>query len=229
MKRIGKALEKAIKDGDEDDTHVRTSLLMHPVRRRIFRYLSFHPCASISKIAREVGVSNTDAQWHLNKLLEVGYISRQRVGNKVVFYPSAMVEREDVPLLHILTNQHLIDVLSFISSNPGSTQKEICEYMGNGKKITANALKKLSEYGLVAVIKDGTLRRYYPTSLLKEKADAYHRRAKHIASTLLKHLRQDVISSDLVHSSGYEITIRLRMGKEYATLNLNINPFAGRV
>ena len=112
-------------------------------------------------------------------------------------------------------------------NRPGLTQGEISSEIGTSKNALRNSLFKLLELSLLSEIRDGRYRRYYPTSLVKEKQDQYYERAKFYTDELMGKLKRDRLSPKLDISSGGEIILHIKSGNDSQTLNIAVNPFVG--
>ncbi|OYT49874.1 hypothetical protein B6U83_01255 [Thermoplasmatales archaeon ex4484_36] len=60
---------------------------LSPVKRKILQYIMDHPGAVQKSIARLLGKSPTDLNYHLNELYRMGLIRKKREGKFVKYYP----------------------------------------------------------------------------------------------------------------------------------------------
>ncbi|MCK5560902.1 MAG: winged helix-turn-helix transcriptional regulator [Thermoplasmata archaeon] len=224
-----KALKQTItrKDSipDLEEPKVPKGILMNSTRRRILQYLSRYPCIHQNEIAKTMGLSLNNARWHLGKLVENGYLSTSRIGKKRVFYPTGLIELDDIGILTLVNNKKTIRIFPIISSTPGITQKEISNLTNIKPQSLTEKLKLFEKYGLIASVHDGSYKRYYPTELIKAREKTNHKRFKEFRQIMLKVLVRDGVNPNIIRTTDRNIHIQITAGKAKSDLILYLNPF----
>lgn len=224
-----KALKQTItrKDSipDLEEPKVPKGILMNSTRRRILQYLSRYPCIHQNEIAKTMGLSLNNARWHLGKLVENGYLSTSRIGKKRVFYPTGLIELDDIGILTLVNNKKTSRIFPIISSTPGITQKEISNLTKIKPQSLIEKLKLFEKNGLIASVHDGSYRRYYPTELIKAREKTNHKRFKEFRQIMLKVLVRDGVNPNIIRTTDRNIHIQITAGKAKSDLILYLNPF----
>jgi len=229
-KGVGKALEKALikKHGDsvgEQEVYKGKFEFGNKNRREIFSYLCFHPCSHVSLIATAMKMSIHTASWHVRRLEDEGYITRVRVGKKSVFYPTTMIDSEDIEIFEILNNEKAKAIYIAILDMKGINQHEICKRLGLRHQAVIWYTRKFEAMGLIRSVEDGKYRRYYATNLLKKKMDASNSRIKIFRKDLLERFGREMLSPEVLRSTNDKLVVKISGGKEKAVLTLHTNPY----
>lgn len=219
-KRMGKALEKAIKGGDmrEERLPVENPLLNRQ-RSRIYSFLTFRPLSSFSSAARHLGVNVTTIRWHVEKLWGHGFVSFY----ESLPYPSGLVDARDLPLLRALGSS-AGTIFFYVVKNPGLTLGEIHKQVGFSYSRTSALVSELENLGLVARVKDGHRTRVYPTELYRERMENQHTVGRKHVENLISRLRAGGIDVEVVKRGDLTVLV-LRKGRVATGLNIWTNPF----
>jgi DNA-binding MarR family transcriptional regulator len=228
VRKLGKAMAEAIGQGEKEITAVSgKSLLMNPLRSSIFQFITRNPCSNLTNIVRSLGINASTGKWHVRILINEGYITSTDIGSSTIYYPMNMLEQEDIALLHSLNRPHVKALFEFVVGHPGLNQGELAKEIAMSKNSVHGNLQRLLDLCLISEIRDGRYKRYFPTSLVKEKQDLYYERAKFYTDELLIKLKRDRLSPKLDVSSGGEIRLHIKSGSDSQTLNIAVNPFVG--
>jgi predicted transcriptional regulator len=229
-KSVGKALEKAIitkeegSSGKEPQKDTKSEFFNRN-RQEIFQYLCSHPCSHMSSISKASGLSLHTTNWHLRRLHEGGYISKRTIGNKTVFYPTDMININDIPILEVLNNEKAKAIYNVILEKSGLSQREICEILGLKHQAVIWYTRKLETLMLITSIEDGKYRRYYPTDLLLHKKDENIKRMKIFKDNILKKFKKEMLSPTILRSTKEKTVVRIARGRSKSVITLNIDPF----
>ncbi len=210
---------------DLEEPKVPKGVLMNSTRRRILQYLSRYPCIHLHGLAKSMGLSINNARWHLGKLLENGYLSTLKMGNKRIYFPTGMIEVEDVNILAIVNNTNSARIFPIIAATPGITQKEISEIVDIKQQTLIDKIKLFEEVGLITSVRDGRYKRYYPTQLIEDREKQNHKRFKEFRHIMLKVLVRDGVNPQIIRTTDKNIHIQITSGKDKSDLILYINPF----
>lgn len=220
---IGRALEKAIAQGDEEARpEARESLLMHPQRRELFRLLCLHPCATAGVLSREAGLSANAVRYHLEKLAAANLVVREPTAT---YYARGFIDPEDGPLFRALAEGSMRHIFRAVLETPGSTQRELAEALGVSRQSVFKSTNLLERHRLVTSIEDGRFRRYYPTDLLARRRDANRPRARAFADGLIKQLQAGGLTPHVLRRTDRQLLVRIARGKTAETIDLSLDPF----
>ena len=229
-KGVGKALEKALtrketNSSEEEKGYKGRFEFGNANRRDIFSYLCFHPCSHTSLISAALKLSIHTTSWHLRRLENEGYISRARVGKKTVFYPSNMIDSEDINIFEILNNDKAKAIYIAVLDRNGIYQHEICKRIGLKHQAVIWYTRKFESLGLIRSVEDGKFRRYYPTDLLKQKMDKNAVRIKIFRKNLLERFGKEMMSTEVLRATNDKLVVKIAGGKDRAVLTLHTNPY----
>jgi len=225
LKALRLTITRKDKIPDLEEPKVPKGILMNSTRRRILQYLSRYPCLHLHGIAKSMGLTTNNAKWHLDKLLENGYLSTLKMGNKRIYFPTGMIDIEDVNILALLNNSNSARIFPVIASTPGITQKEISKIVDTKQQTLIDKMKLFEKVGLITSVRDGRYRRYYPTKLMEGLEKKNRKRFKEFRQIMLKLLVRDGVNPQIIRTTDKNIHIRINSGKDRSDLILYINPF----
>lgn len=220
---IGRAMERALaQEEGEAPPGARESLLMHPQRRELFRFLCLRPCSTAGELARLAGLSPNAARWHLEKMAGASLVVRDP---ESTFYPKGFIEPGDGVLFRVLGEGGAREVFRAVLEGPGSTQREIAESLGVSRQSVFKSAALLEGHKLVTSIEDGRFRRYYPTGLLFQRREAHRPRAKAFADALVKQLHAGGLTPHVLRQTDRQLLVRIARGKAAETIDLTLDPY----
>lgn len=202
-----------------------STVLMNDARRKIFLYLCSHPASHLRAIAKRQGMSATTASWHLRKLVSGGFIVKQNITKKSVFYPTGLLDQEEVELFALLSTDGYHEIFSYILAHPGLHQKSLSEAMGVAHQNVMFLVKRLLDIGLVSKLNDGKFRRYYPTDLMSKKADESRVRKKQFRMDALTMLKRDGLRPKLVRRTDNYLLVDISVGANVERIKVETNPY----
>lgn len=224
-----KAFKRTIRRRDDlpefETEKVPDALLMNETRQKILQYLCKYPCIHLSGIAKDLKLSFNASKWHLNKLVDHGILNAHKIGNKLVYYPTDMIEIEDIELLAIANNERNRPILRLINKIPGISQKEICKTVNRKQQTLVADILLLERKGLIISKKDGKFKRYYPTAELERRNKANRKRSNQFRQHLLNSMIKDGVEPVILRTTDRKIYVQILSGKEKSNLIININPF----
>lgn len=204
----------------------KETLTMNPRRREIFQYLCRYPCTRLSKIARDLELSNAATKWHLERLVEKDFIVKDEVNNDTVFYPTTMIDDSDVEIFTIMNHERATPIFRKILSDSGITQKVLLTEVQLNQRTVVRHTQELERAGLIEIIQDGKFRRYYPTHLVEKMSVNYRKRVKGFRKHLLKKLKDDGVKPKVMRATDNALHVKITAGEKKSVLELGTQPFA---
>ncbi len=226
--KIGDALKRAITQeravGEvEKSKKGEESLLLNPTRLGIFQYLCKNPCSRLRALARDLDLAVPTAEWHLKKLSKRGLVTWKKVGKNKIFYPSEMIDPNDIAVLALLTQDKAKHVCATIAENPGITQANLCKKLGMYQQECGWYTSKLTEKGVLACVKDGKFKHYYISENLGKILRSDRKRINHFKKNLIQALKTDGANPEIIRSRGDTLIIEISSGKEKSILKVNVD------
>jgi predicted transcriptional regulator len=130
-----------------------------PARRRIFDFVGEHPGSSARNVQRGLGLGWGETVYHLEQMLRVGLLRRERGGRRDYYFRADMppIDRQ---LLLVMQSPIERGLLVELARFPGRSFGELMTRLALGKTTTAFHLKFLVALGLVDAESSGPRRRY---------------------------------------------------------------------
>ena len=227
---FGKALKKDLgREADiaKDIPGARggRALFMNEKRRELFTLLCARPCLHLSGIARVMRLSVPTVRWHLNKLMAGGFITSRTHLRKMVYFPSGLLEEEDVRILAVLNDDGSKDVYTNVLESPGLSQKDLTGLLDVRHQVVMWHAARLVEAGLISIVEDGRYRRYYPTDLLQLRETAERGRHKHFREALIGLLKTDGVDPEVVRATERSLDLMVTGGTRRRSLKVPTQPF----
>lgn len=144
-----------------------TEVLQNDVRQRIYALLKARVGANLKQVTDELGLTTTNAIWHLRKLEDAGLIHSRRFNGYKVFYPAeGGVEARKLSLgKTALANGNAQEVFEQVVAHPGTHQREIARALGVNHGTVRWHLKKLMHAELIVETRRGKASAYEPTPM----------------------------------------------------------------
>lgn len=234
--RMGRALKRVFRQEDllkgVEEQPASVSFLMNDVRRAIFLHLCKNPCDHVRGVARTLKMSAPGVTWHLERLCDSGYVEKEAVGRKNVFWPTKMLRKPDVKTLVLLRKQEHLNVLEMVSIDQGGVKEvEIVSQLGVKQQNVNIWLRILLSENLL--LKKGTGRGagYIISKKLGKTYEHYKADAKNFAEHILKLLETDGLRPKKPVIRGTVLSIELSLPEGKQRLRFECNPLAamGRI
>ncbi len=224
---VGRALERMIEQKEPETRQERrdVSLLMNPVRRKLFEYLCLHPCSHLSQVSRALRVSANTARWHLRKLTRGGLVTTSKSGARTLYYPFDFVSLGSLSIFEFLSDRRMRELYLYLVDHPGSTHSELAKSGELSNQATIRATKKLENLGLVSRIRDGVYARYFPTDILLKKKEEDLSRMKSFQKAILKRLRSEGLRPNIIRQESSHVMIEFTLGSEKGVLSISTDPY----
>jgi DNA-binding transcriptional ArsR family regulator len=226
--KIGHALKRAITqeravDDVEKSKKDEKSLLLNPTRLEIFQFLCKNPCSKLKSIASFLELADSTVDYHLRKLSKHGLVTIKKVSKNKVYYPTDMIDSEDIEVLALLSQDKVRLICSVISRNPGITQSELGKKLGMYQQEIGWYTSKLTEKGVLKRIIDGKFRRFYLSQELDKVLRSNRKRTNLFKKNLIKALKRDGMNPEIIRSRGNVLVIQIGPVKDKTMLKVNLN------
>jgi len=222
-KRIG--TEDEVLDKKSEIKTEAVSLLFNSTRQQILKHLCAHPCDNLTKIAKKTKISLPTAKFHLDKLVESGYVIARLSGKKKVYTLADMVDDSIVEILAVLNEDMINKIYRQINDMPGISQKELCEFVQLSHQGISRYISKMIKLGLIRDLKTGRNVRYFATDLLNELEKSNKKRLRGFKKIILQTLKKEGLKPELIRSTEKELVVTIKLGREVSTLKLHARPF----
>jgi len=133
----------------------RSFLLMHPVRREIYKIVSETPGNYFFDIANELQLPHGTAFWHLKKLEDAGLVKSMKFAGKRLFYSTSLRGEEIEKAFVILKSEATQQVFQYIVDNEGCYQAQISEALQNHHDTIRHHIQRLIDANLIRSEKKG--------------------------------------------------------------------------
>ena len=136
----------------------KDSVLENYVRNRIFKYILKNPGTHLREIRDRLNLLPLQADWHLNMLEKFGYIRKNRIKNKVVFFESKINPDLDNSIF-ILRNLDNLNIIKKILTEPDIALNILVGKVQLRPRKVKNIILNLLESDLInEIIEDGQVR-----------------------------------------------------------------------
>jgi DNA-binding MarR family transcriptional regulator len=224
---VGRALEKAIsrKEPKDEEGKRGISLLMNPVRRRLFEYLCLRPCSHLSEISAALGISPNTAKWHLDKLRTGRVVAMKTSGRRILYYPIGLIPSNSLEVFGLLNEKKMRSLYVHLVDHPGSTQSNLAKSLKMSNQTVTRSTQKLERLGLMSKIQDGVYTRYFPSDFMLVKKEENFTRAKSFQKNVLKRLTSEGLKPKVVRRTDDILIAEIRLGPKKGILNISTDPF----
>jgi DNA-binding transcriptional ArsR family regulator len=182
-----------------------------------------NPCSKLKSMASFLELADTTVDYHLRKLTQGGLVTVKKVSKNKVYYPSDMIDSADIEVLALLAQDKVRLICSVISQNPGISQSELGKKLGMYQQEIGWYTSKLTEKGILKRVIDGKFRRYYLSTELGEVLRSNRKRMNLFKKNLIKSLKRDGMSPEIIRSRGNTLVIQIGVGKDKTLLKVNLN------
>ncbi|HVL87201.1 MAG TPA: winged helix-turn-helix transcriptional regulator [Candidatus Thermoplasmatota archaeon] len=143
------------------------NVLENDARRELYEYIKTNPGTHLRATAAALGLSTTNALWHLRKLEQSNLVNSKRLEGYKVFYPvEGGLEAKRMGLaMAVLRNENARQILELISQEPAAHQREMARRLSLNHGTIRWHLKKLSAVGLVLELRKDHVSQYFISEL----------------------------------------------------------------
>lgn len=143
----------------------RPEALKNPVRNDMMHLIEAEPGIHFQEIARRLSLSQSSADHHLRKLVDVGLVSAQKGTGYTCYFPKGAVDRCAMAAAEATKAPGAQKVMAAVSARPGSTAGEIAAAANLTPGTVTYHLKRLSDAGLIELERLGNTVRVSPKAL----------------------------------------------------------------
>lgn len=203
------------------------SLLLHPVRRKIYSILAENPGSYFFDLAKFLELPQGTLNWHLKRLEEDHLIKSLKYAGKRIYYPAGLRSAEAERIFTVLRPKTSKKIFIYVLNNPGAFQSQIAQ--GIDPPVHHDTvryhLNRLEIVGLVDTKRSGRTVQIFPGKVadalqdgsLTAISDSYVR-------FLLEKLREGCLHPEIVLQSKKQLVLRIECPNgEDMMLNLKMS------
>ena len=188
------------------------SLLLHPVRRKIYSILAENPGSYFFDLAKFLDLPQGTLNWHLKRLEEDNLIKSIKYAGKRVYYPAGLRSAEAERIFTVLRPPTANKIFTYVLNLPGSFQTQIAQ--GINPPVHHDTVRyhftRLEDVGLIETKRSGRTVQIYPGQVaehlqngsLTAISDSYVR-------FLLEKLREGCLHPEVVLKSKKQLVLRV--------------------
>lgn len=145
-----------------------SSLLMHPVRRDIYRIIIESPGNYFLNIANTLDIPQGTVAWHLKKLQNAGLLETIKFGGKKIYFSPELRHPEIEKAFAVLKSKGAQQIFQFIINHRGTYQSEIARALNQHHDTVRHHITKLLEVNLIEFSKKKRSAHYFIGSIGKK-------------------------------------------------------------
>lgn len=222
---VGKALEEVLLGEDDEERAGLESVMMSPVRQNLFAFLCRYPGSTLKVISSRIGISQSTASWHLRRLEEASYVTRRRIRNRAIFFPTGLVDIKDSELLELLNRETAKGLLLVVLTRPGLSQRELANTLGLSDQSVQRLVKRMETHDLISRVTDGRYVRFFASDGLKKAKNRNYGREREFRRNVLRKLENDGLEPRIIRQSSSGLMIEIQRSRFHAVLKLSTDPF----
>lgn len=123
--------------------------LSHPTRGRILAYLSENPGASLSEVARYLGVHRNAVAHHIRILSSYDKVQQRRQGRRALLFPAAYSNPRHQDLLGLVRQSTSRDILAALAIDPTVSWRALAQALGVTPHTVRWHIQRLETMGLM--------------------------------------------------------------------------------
>ena len=190
------------------DKHL--ALLLHPLRRDIYRLVCETPGTYFFEISNVLNAPHGTINWHLRKLEKAGLIKSIKFGGKRIFFPKNLRTEDVEKAFSVLKHETAQKIFLFILNNEGTHQSAIAKALNIHHDTVRHHVTRMIEAGLVRSYKNGRKTCYALDSVGQKLQEGS---VNTISNTYVAIL-MDILQNNCLHPEIEE------MGKDHLTLRI---------
>ncbi|MHA2363405.1 MAG: helix-turn-helix domain-containing protein [Candidatus Hodarchaeales archaeon] len=190
------------------------SILLHPLRRRIYSVVAQAHGSNFSKIADVMNISSSTLSWHLKRLEKSGLLKSGKFAGKRIYYPSSLRSKLAEQIIQILSNETARKIFLYIINLPD----EDCYPLNISRNIDPPLhhetvryhIDRMKKVGLIETTKDGQ------TVLVQPGPEAYRLKehgmnviSESYLDFLFKNLRKDCLYPEIIEHEPDHLVLRI--------------------
>ena len=228
---VGVDLKKSLKKSQARDiieqveAGRKESVLMNPVRLRIFEEICRMPCITPSLVSRRMKFSISTAEWHMKKMVTHGYIHEFKGAKMKGYYATGQISLDEAEMFSAINQSDQgRAIFRLISRNPGSGLKAITSQAGLKYQSVRWHVNVFLKLGIVEELRDGRNKRIYPT-VAWEGATTSRKRSRVFRDLIVKRMKEDRLSPVIQPSRDYLLNVTLNVGSKHYEARILLIPY----
>ncbi len=203
----------------------RLNLLLHPLRREIYRLVCETPGSYFFELANILTVPHGTVNWHLRKLEKAKLITSTKFGGKRVYYSRNLRNKEIEKAFIVLKHETARKVFTYILNNEGCHQSEIASALDIHHDTVRHHTLRMKSINLVSSYKDGRKTCYKLGTMGKKiQEESINTISNTYVAILMDILKENCLHPEVEHKSKDELVIRIECpGSQDVTFNLNLS------
>ncbi|MFQ6126112.1 MAG: winged helix-turn-helix transcriptional regulator [Candidatus Heimdallarchaeota archaeon] len=191
-------------------SHKQLSLLLNPIRRRIYETVCECPGIHFFRLASKMTTSQGTLDWHLRRLEEEELLRSTKYGGKRIFYPQKLTNVECARAFAALRSKTAQQIFHHVIDHPGINQQKIADAVGVHHDTVRYHLTRFETIELVERFRDGREVRVFLGKLGEQFVNGnFKKNTKHFVSFLMEKLREGCLTP--VNVSRNEDQVRLQV------------------
>ena len=188
----------------------RLSLLLNPIRRRIYEIVCESPGIHFYKIVSELATSQGTLDWHVRQLEKDGLLNSSKFGGKRIFYPRMLSSLESAKAFAALRSDTAKEIFRNVINTPGMNQQELANAVGVHHDTVRYHLTRFEKVGLVDRFRDGREVRVFIGELGQLLVDgSLEVVSEHFVSFLLKKLEEGCLTPIILSQDTDHVSLRV--------------------
>ncbi|NHJ02063.1 MAG: winged helix-turn-helix transcriptional regulator [Candidatus Heimdallarchaeota archaeon] len=188
------------------------SLLIHPLRRKIYSILAENPGSYFFDLAKYLELPQGTLNWHLKRLEEDHLIKSLKFAGKRIYYPAGLRSAEAERIFTVLRPDTAKKIFNYILNNPGAFQSQIAQ--GIDPPVHHDTvryhLNRLEKVGLVRTQRSGRTVQIFPGSVAENLQDgSLTAISDSYVRFLLDKLREGCLHPEVVLQSKKQLVLRI--------------------
>ncbi|NPD90274.1 MAG: helix-turn-helix domain-containing protein [Asgard group archaeon] len=203
----------------------RLTLLLHPLRREIYRIVCETPGLYFFELSSELTAPHGTVNWHLRKLEEANLIKSTKFGGKRVYFSRTLrsedVEKAFVVLKHSTARKIFIHIIN----NEECHQTQIAKALHVHHDTIRHHTLRMETAGLVESFKDGRKTCYRLGEVgLKIQEESINTISSTYVAALMDILEENCLHPEIEEVTKDHLTLRIECpGKEDATFSISLS------
>ncbi len=203
----------------------RLTLLLHPLRREIYRLVCETPGAYFFELSSVLTEPHGTINWHLRKLEEAQLIKSTKFGGKRVYFSRTLRSEEVEKAFVVLKHSTARKVFAYILNNEGSHQTQIARFLGIHHDTVRHHTDRMESAFLVEKFHVGRKTCYKLGDVgLKIQEESINTISDTYVAALMDILQENCLHPEIEEVTKDHLTIRIECpGKEDAIFTLSLS------
>lgn len=188
------------------------SLLLHPLRRRIYSILAENPGSYFFDLAKYLELPQGTLNWHLKRLEDDHLIKSLKFAGKRIYYPAGLRSAEAERIFTVLRPKTAKKIFTYVLNNPGAFQSQIAKGIEPSvhHDTVRYHLNRLEEVGLVKTQRSGRTVQIFPGDVAENLQDgSLTAISDSYVRFLLEKLREGCLHPEIVLQSRKQLVLRI--------------------